>query len=89
MHQKLIGYKWEGAASLISFMLALIASHFVRVSMLSVFATPILSLVGFCLGLLYIRTWKPVYRIIMLVVLVGCIIAVIAAAIIPAQMSVR
>lgn len=89
MHQKLIGYKWEGTACLISFTLALIASRFVHSSMLAVFACPILSFFGFWFGISYIRTWKPIYRNILLTILLLAAIAFYAAIILPAQYHVR
>jgi membrane protease YdiL (CAAX protease family) len=89
MHQKLTGYKWQRVASLILLALASLAFVLSHTASLAAFVFPALGAVGVVYGLLYIRTWKPTYRTILLVILVGCIIAFIAGAIIPAQMSVR
>lgn len=85
MHQNSIGYKWEGAACLLSFMLAAFVLHFGRASVLAIFGSLILALFGSCFGLSYMRTWKPVYRYIVLAVLFVSAIAFYAAIILPVR----
>jgi len=83
MHQNSIGYKWEGAACLLSFMLAAVALYFGRAFLIAILASLVFSVVGTCFGFSYMRTWKPVYRKIVLAVLFVCAVAYYALIIFP------
>ena len=88
------GYRWEGTACLVSFTAAALLLYFCSVSPYfagaSLVAVLILSilvllllLLGTCFGVSYMRTWRRVYRDVMLAVLVIAAIAFYLSIVLP------
>ena len=85
MHHTLTGYRWEGAASLVSLVVAALALYFGGTSPITLTGSLALSVLGVCFGLSYMRTWRRVYRNIVLTVLLISAVAFYLALLLPSR----
>lgn len=63
------GQKWEGVASLVSFVVGALVLFFGGPATTALAFVLILGLLGTCLGLSFMRTWPKFYRNVVLAVL--------------------
>lgn len=63
------GHKWEGIACLVFFALAALVLRLDGRSPIALITVFVVGLLGTCFGLSYMRTWKGVYRNVVLAIL--------------------
>jgi hypothetical protein len=85
MHITLTGYKWEGAACLVSLAAAALTLYFGGPSPAVLFVTILLSVLGVCFGLSFLRTLPRAYRNLALAVLVIVAVACYTGLLLPWQ----
>jgi glucan phosphoethanolaminetransferase (alkaline phosphatase superfamily) len=85
MPHKLTGYRWEGAAGLVTLAAAWLTLYFGGTSPIGLVATVALSLLGACFMLSYMRTWRRSYRNIVLAILLISAVAFYRALLLPSR----
>ncbi len=76
-------YKLEGAACLVCFVFVALALHFGGHSLFALTLALVLSFLGACFGLSYMRTWKTAYRIVVLSILLIIALTLYLALLLP------